>query len=241
MRRRLILGVKNTQNRTAQRPREKGPLTRGRELPTLLASQKPLSFLWASFFLFSFALGDLFWDPQGDCLEWCGAFLSCDFGLQRTGSSPTVHSGRLDSLHSSSGTSSSSAWALGLKWNEPKPLEPSSPTIAPQNHATRLLGRGGGFWRSWAYIMTGWVLFPYGCQGFFVYPWHAPGASAYEVHCHQCFLFGDNTDRFGIRNVYSMAPLWNSADLEVENSLGNWAKFILLDIPPLSFVCNELP
>ena len=145
MRRWLVLGVKNTQNRTTQRPREKGPLARGRELPTPLASQEPLSFLWASFFLFSFALGDICWDPQGDCLERCGAFLSCDFGLQRTGSSPTVHSGRLDSLHSSSGISSSSAWALGLKWNGPKPLEPSSPTIAPQNHAARLLGQGGGF------------------------------------------------------------------------------------------------
>ena len=51
MRRRLVLGVKNTQNRTAQRPREKGPLARGRESPTPLASQAPLSFLWASFFL----------------------------------------------------------------------------------------------------------------------------------------------------------------------------------------------
>ena len=91
MRRWLVLRVKNTQNRTAQRPREQGPLALGRELPTLLASQKPLSFLWASFFLFSFALGDLFWDPQGDCLERRGAFLSCDFGLPRTGSSSAVH------------------------------------------------------------------------------------------------------------------------------------------------------
>ena len=31
--------------------------------------------------------------------------------------------------------------------------------------------------------------------------------SAYEAHCHECFLFGDNADRFGIWNVYSMAPL----------------------------------
>ena len=88
---------------------------------------------------------NLFWDPQGDCLGRCDAFLSCDFGLPRTGSSLAVHSSSLDSLHSSSGTSSSSAWALGLKWNGLKPLEPSGPTIAPQNHATRLLGWGGGF------------------------------------------------------------------------------------------------
>ena len=184
---------------------------------------------------------NLFWDPQGDCLRRRDAFLSCDFGLSRIGSSSVVHSGSLDSLHSSLGTSSSSAWALGLKWNGPKPLEPSGPTIAPQNHAVRLLGRWGGFWRSRAYIMAAWVLFPYGCQGFFVYPWHAPGASAYEVHCHQCFLFRDNADRLDIRNVYSMAPLWSGADLEVEGSLGNWAKFILLDIPSLSFVCGKLP
>ena len=51
MRRRLVLGVKNTQNRAAQRPREKGPLARGREPPTPLAPQEPLSFFWASFLL----------------------------------------------------------------------------------------------------------------------------------------------------------------------------------------------
>ena len=61
MRRRLVSGVKNTQNRTAQCPKKKGPFARGRELPTLLASQEPPSFLWA-FLLFSFffALGDLY-------------------------------------------------------------------------------------------------------------------------------------------------------------------------------------
>ena len=60
MRQRLVLGVKNTQNRTAQRLKEKGRLARGRELPTPLTSQEPLSFLWA--FCppsFSPALGDL--------------------------------------------------------------------------------------------------------------------------------------------------------------------------------------
>ena len=73
---------------------------------------------------------NLFWDPQGDCFRWRGAFLSCGFGLPKTGSSLAVHSGSLDSLHSSSGTSSSSVWALGLKWNGPKPLEPSGPTLS---------------------------------------------------------------------------------------------------------------
>ena len=34
----------------AQRPREKGPLARGRELLIPFASQEPLSFLWAFFF-----------------------------------------------------------------------------------------------------------------------------------------------------------------------------------------------
>ena len=57
MRRQLVLGVKNIQNRTAQRPREKGPLARGRELLTPLASQEPHSFLWA--FCLLLALGDL--------------------------------------------------------------------------------------------------------------------------------------------------------------------------------------
>ena len=89
--------------------------------------------------------------------------------------------------------------------------------------------------------MAGWVLFPFGRQGFFVYPWHAPGALAYEAHCHEYFLFWDNTDRFGIRKGYSMAPLWSGADLEAEGPLGNWAKFILFDIPSLSFVRDEFP
>ena len=89
--------------------------------------------------------------------------------------------------------------------------------------------------------MVGWVLFPYGCQGFFGYPWHTPDVSAYEVHRHQCFLFRDNADCFGIRNMYSMAPLWSNTNLDVEGSLGNWAKVILLDIPFLNFVCGEAP
>ena len=72
---------------------------------------------------------NLFWDPQGDCLRRRGAFLSYDFGLPRIGSSSTVHSRSLDFLHSSSGTSSSSAWVLDLKWNGLKPLEPSGPTV----------------------------------------------------------------------------------------------------------------
>ena len=63
MRQRLVLGVKNTQNQAAQRPREKGPLARGRESPTPLAPQEPLSFLWASLFFLAapptLALGDL--------------------------------------------------------------------------------------------------------------------------------------------------------------------------------------
>ena len=36
IRRRLVLWVKNTQNRAAQRPRKKGPLARGRVSPTSL-------------------------------------------------------------------------------------------------------------------------------------------------------------------------------------------------------------
>ena len=88
---------------------------------------------------------NLFCDPRMDVLERCGAFFSHDFGLSRTGLSSAVHSDNMDSLHSSPGTSSSSAWALGLGWNRLKPLGPSGPTIAPQNHVAQLLGRGGGF------------------------------------------------------------------------------------------------
>ena len=78
---------------------------------------------------------NLFCDLRVDVLGRCGTFFSHDFGLLRTGSSSAVHSGSLDSLHSSPGTSSSSAWALSLRWNGLKPLGPFGPTIAPQNHA----------------------------------------------------------------------------------------------------------
>ena len=54
-------------------------------------------------------------------------------------------------------------------------------------------------------------------------------------------LLWDNADRFGIRSVHSMAPLWSGADLAVEGSLRNWAKFISLGIPSLSFVRGKLP
>ena len=70
---------------------------------------------------------NLLWDPQGDCLWQCGAFPFCDFVLPRTGSFSVVYPGNLDSLCSSSGTSSSSAWALGLIWNGPKSLDPLAP------------------------------------------------------------------------------------------------------------------
>ena len=69
-----------------------------------------------------------------------------------------------------------------MKWAEV--LRSFGLTIAPQNPATRLLKRGGGFWCSSTYIMAGWVLFPYGRQGLFACPRHAPGVSTYEVHCH---------------------------------------------------------
>ena len=77
---------------------------------------------------------NLFCDPRVDVLGRCGAFFSHDFGLSRKGSSLAVHSGSLDSLHSSPGTSSSSAWALGLGWNRPKPLGPSGPTLLITKH-----------------------------------------------------------------------------------------------------------
>ena len=62
MRRRLVLGVKSTQNRVAQHPKEKGPLAQGRESPT------PLGHTWASFLSLGLplllgrppALGDLY-------------------------------------------------------------------------------------------------------------------------------------------------------------------------------------
>ena len=58
------------------------------------------------------------------------------------------------------------------------------PTIAPQNPAVRLLGRGGGFWCSRAYVRADRVLFPCRRQGLFACPRHAPSVSAYKVRCH---------------------------------------------------------
>ena len=77
---------------------------------------------------------NLFGVPRVDVLGRCGSFFSHDFGLSRTGSSSAVHSDSLDSLHSSLVTSSSSAWALGLRWNGPKPLGLSGPTITIHTH-----------------------------------------------------------------------------------------------------------
>ena len=78
---------------------------------------------------------NLLWDPRGDCFWRCGAFPFCDFGLPRTGSSSAVYPGSLDSLHSSSGISSSSAWALGLIWNGLGFAKFFSPTIPfPQKY-----------------------------------------------------------------------------------------------------------
>ena len=165
---------------------------------------------------------NLFRGLQGDCLGRRGTFLSCGFVLPRTRSSLAVRSGNMDSLRPSSDTSSFSVRTLGLGLNGPKPVQPSGPTIAPQNHAAWILERGGGFWCSRAYVMASWVLFPHGCQSFLGYSWHVLGVSAYEAHHHQCFFFGHSADCFGIQKAYSMVPLWNDVNLETKGSLGNW-------------------
>ena len=71
---------------------------------------------------------------------------------------------------------------LDMKWA--KVPRSFGPTIAPQNPAARLLEQEGGFWCSRVYIMASWVLFPCGRQGLFACPRHAPGISAYEMHCY---------------------------------------------------------
>ena len=76
---------------------------------------------------------NLFCDPQVDCLGRRGALLSHDFGLPRIWLSSAVQSDGLDSLHSSSATSSSSAQALGLISNGPESPDP----LAPQFVSTR--------------------------------------------------------------------------------------------------------
>ena len=73
-------------------------------------------------------------------------------------------------------------------------------------------------------------------------PLHLPKAHSWRFGIQgalSIILLWDDADRFGIRSVYSMVPLWSSTDLAIEGSLGNWAKFISLDIPSLSFVHGE--
>ena len=78
MRRRLVLGVKNTQNRAAQHSREKEPLARGQESPTPVAPQEPLSFFWVSFFFLASPL------HLTTLLQWSslvGTGIACPFFL----------------------------------------------------------------------------------------------------------------------------------------------------------------
>ena len=70
-----------------------------------------------------------FCDLQGDCLGWCGTFLSCDFGLPRIRSSSAVYSGNMDSLRPSLDTSSFSAWTIDEEWTGLRLVEPSGPTL----------------------------------------------------------------------------------------------------------------
>ena len=101
-----------------------GVTSTSKEVIAFLRTASPPTPLWLAHMAWN-----LFGDPRVGVLGQCGNFFSHDFGLPRTGSSSAVHSGSLDSLHSSPGTSSSSAWALGLRWNGPKPLGPSGPTV----------------------------------------------------------------------------------------------------------------
>ena len=57
------------------------------------------------------------WDALGGCLYGHAALPSYDFGWPRTGLSSAMSLDNLDPLCSSSGISSSSAWALGLVWS----------------------------------------------------------------------------------------------------------------------------
>ena len=99
-----------------------GVTSTSKEVIAFLRTASPPIPLWLAHMAWN-----LFGDPRVGVLGQCGNFFSHDFGLPRTGSSSAVHSSNLDSFHSSLGTSSSSAWALGLRWNGPKPLGPSDP------------------------------------------------------------------------------------------------------------------
>ena len=75
-------------------------------------------------------------------------------------------------------------------------------------------------------------------------PLHLPKAHSWRfgVQCalSLILLWGD-VDRFDIQSMHSMVPLWSNADLAIEGSLGNWAEFIPLGIPSLSFVSGKFP
>ena len=65
------------------------------------------------------------------------------------------------------------------------------------------------------------------------------------LRCIRCIVINAFLGMTRIASVYGMCIQWRlyevARDLAVEGFLGNWAKFILLDIPSLSFVCGELP
>ena len=93
---------------------------------------------------------------------------------------------------------------LDMKWAEV--TNSFGPTIAPKNPAVRLLGRGGGFWCSRAYVMTGRVLSPLLAPG----PLRLPKARFWRFGVRgalSLILLWDDADRFGIWGTHSMVPL----------------------------------
>ena len=109
-------------------------------MTAFLEVSSPLIPLWLAHMAWN-----LFGDPRVDVLGRCGSFFSHDFGLPRTGLSSAVHSGSLDSLHFVAGHFFLLSVGLGFEMEWAESSRTSGPTIAPQNHAARLLGRGGGF------------------------------------------------------------------------------------------------
>ena len=78
------------------------------------------------------------------------------------------------------------------------------------------------------------------CPSISARPLHLPKARFWRFNVRgalSLILLWDDAGRFGIRGAHSIAPLWGGADSAVEGSLGNWAGFILLGIPPLWALC----
>ena len=141
-----------------------------------------------------------------DVLGRCGSFFSHDFGLPRIGSSSAVRSGSLDSFHFvpehffllSVGLGFEMEWAEASRtfWPHNSPLK----SCCPAPWMGRRILTFSSLYHGRLSLVPLWV------PGFLRLPkarsWCFGIRGALSL-----MLFWGDADRFGIRNVYLMAPL----------------------------------